>query len=261
MNVAVSSILLFLVFSPGIVFRRGYYSGKFSRKYIKIDLIDEITWAIIPGMIINIGCIYLFQWITGYTINISSLGFLLTGFNNNSDSSLIFKKIETNLIPIALFFILIWVLSFLLGKTGLLFVRFFKLDHKFTSLRFSNHWYYFFSGEYLEINKYNSLEDVEFLLFEVWVDVGGKIEKFIGFVDEFILSKDGGLENIYFLVTKEEVKDNEIEEDVEIEVIKLPDSGDQNTIKYLMIPSKSIIKISMWPELKTDHLIADRVNI
>ncbi|MCX6582242.1 MAG: hypothetical protein NT166_18885 [Candidatus Aminicenantes bacterium] len=256
MNVAVSSILLFLVFSPGIVFRRGYYSGKFSRKYIKIDLIDEITWAIIPGLIINIGCIYLFQWITGYKINISSLGFLLTGFNNNSESSLIFKKIETNLIPIALFFILSWVLSFLLGKTCLLLVRFFKLDHRFISLRFPNHWFYFFSGEYLEINEYCRLKDIELLLYEVWVDVGGKIEKFKGFVDDFILSRDGGLETIYLVETPEEDKDNEIEVNLNVEAIEAQEPSD-----YLMIPSKSILKISMWPELKKDHLIDDKVKI
>ncbi len=263
MNLAFSGIVLFLIFSSGIVFRRGYYFGEFSQKYIKTELIDEVSWSIIPGLLINIGSIFLFEWIAGYKVDMKSLGLLITGFNDTASISSTFANIENNLRPIALYFVLSWIASFLLGRMSLQIIRFLKLDHKFQSLRFANHWYYFFSGEYLEISKqYDLRREVDFLLFEVWADMGGgKLKKYTGFVDEFILSKDGGLETIYLLDPEEseaidapgsENQDlTEAFPEKENEKIEAPGPENQDLIGagYLMIPGKSISKINMWPVL------------
>jgi hypothetical protein len=86
----------------------------------------------------------------------------------------------------------------------------------------------------VEISGDRDLEDIDFLISEVLVDIGGgRHILYIGFVTEFFMAKDGGLESIYLKYPIKKDYDN-------FKAGKGFEIGD-----LLMIPFKTVINISI----------------
>lgn len=53
MNIAFTSILLFIILAPGFLFRISYNSSKLSVKDPNRNLVNDLTWSILPSIILH----------------------------------------------------------------------------------------------------------------------------------------------------------------------------------------------------------------
>ena len=149
MEIAVKSFTLFLLFIfPGIVFRRFYYVGEFSKQFNSSNWLNTFYISLVPGLIIQIISYLTFE-------NLIYKKPIITDFESINS---IYCKIKNDLLPSELFnFELIgWVLSyilvtivisFIIAQLSWILVRNLDLDKKFSPLRFNNYWHYYLSGE------------------------------------------------------------------------------------------------------------------
>jgi hypothetical protein len=59
MNIAFTSILLFIILAPGFLFRISYNSSKLSIKDPNRNLVNDLTWSILPSIILHTFSIFL----------------------------------------------------------------------------------------------------------------------------------------------------------------------------------------------------------
>lgn len=204
MNLTVNFILLFLlIILPGIVFRRFYFYGEFSKQFrIKEPLIHLFISNIIPG-ILNV---LLAIWLTHFILD----GITFSGFLTNI--SLINEKNEINtqfvnelsaIIPITI------AVSTLTGLSLSRLIRFFKLDIKHRLLRYRNTWYYVFSGEISDFKKFKTQLNVNFInkrkndlhppIVDILIQTGGETKLYTGALLDYELSHSDiiKLERVY----------------------------------------------------------------
>lgn len=210
---------------------------------------DEIAWAIIPGIIFNLFGYLIINGFTNYKIDLSNIGYLLTSVNDSNIVRQIFSDINNHLLLITMYFIVLWGLSVMLGHLTRILIRWRKWDRKYHWLRFSNEWYYFFSREYVEISGDERLENIDFMISEVLADIGGGQHiLYIGYVTDFFMSKDGGLDSIYLKYP--------IRKKYSIENAKGHEIGD-----LLMIPFNTIINISIrYMKIEPEKDIEDKTE-
>ena len=61
MDLAINSILVFLLLIlPGLIFRRFYYVGEFSKQFNSAAWLNSFYVSILPGIVIQILTIYVF---------------------------------------------------------------------------------------------------------------------------------------------------------------------------------------------------------
>lgn len=137
----------------------------------------------------------------------------------------------------------------MLGHFTRILIRWRKWDRKYHWLRFSNEWYYFFSSEYVEISGDDHLDNIDFMVSEVLVDIGGGQHiLYIGYVTDFFMSKDGGLDSIYLKYP--------IRKKCGIKKAKGHEIGD-----LLMIPFNTIINISIkYMKIEPEKEVEDKTE-
>lgn len=146
-------IFLFIVF-PGIVFRRMYYVGEFSKQFNSSSWINSIFISLIPGIFI--------QAITFFTYN-NVVSKVDTSIINEFYSTLAINQIPSliydpgNIISFAVYTSIMLLVSALAAQTLYMLVRGLDWDKKFSILRFQNHWHYYFKGE---ATKFKDFRDV-----------------------------------------------------------------------------------------------------
>lgn len=193
MNIALFSVLFFIFLFPGILFRRFYFTGEFSKEYFKSSYFELLLSTFLPAI---------FFHLTG--------GFLLyVLFSHEFDYSLFIDLTEKKILKInslqkvslskAIFYNIInCTTASLLGFYLKKIVRDNKLDRKYKLLRFKNEWHYLVTGEILDFpNVPGEASTVDF----VWVDLMVETKEgtiiYTGVLSDYILSKENGLDRIY----------------------------------------------------------------
>lgn len=189
MNLAFTTIALFLIFAPGILFRYSYYSYPLSKKYSKSSLVDEIALAIIPGLLIQIIGYFLVKYFTSYEIDISQLGKLLLGTKTDDQTKSVFDSIQANLKEIFYYNLLLNILSFKLGDWLKRGTKVLRLDKKVAAFRFSNEWYYIMSGEILDFPFIEGdSTNIDFVVADILVTDGKETIIYSGVLVEYYLN-------------------------------------------------------------------------
>lgn len=242
MNIAFSTILVFLFLLPGLAFRRLYFTGEFSKEYFRSSGFEIFFLAIIPAIIfhtlgynltpyilpLKIDLWILHLHIPKLGIDMERIGMLLIGKGSEVYVQESFSKIAKHYNYIVSYNIGITIIAGASGFIVKALIRNLKLDRWIKILRFQNEWHYILSSEILEFPKvkrkspYNRSGKT---LSAVWVDAlvdlgekeGGTL--YSGILEDYKLSKDGGLELIYLTHAYRRF----IEDD------PLADSTDQNT--------------------------------
>ena len=150
MNLAISSLIIFIIVSPAILARRIYFTKELSKSFVSRNTLQEIFSSIFLSFILH------FLWsgfveIIGYQIDFKIIFQLLF----NPQAILDYSNITANIFKIFTYFITLAIVATLSGYIIRNIVRVYKLDRKSTLLRYDNTWYYIFSGEVLDIEKYN----------------------------------------------------------------------------------------------------------
>jgi hypothetical protein len=192
MNLVFGSLFLFILISPGLIFRFSYLQGTYAKLTFKVSAVEEIFWALIPAFFLQSAAIIIVQEFWGCDINLEVIYQLITGGKDVD-----FILIQKDLTAFLLYITVLLIISVVLGITGRSLVRKYKLDLKLKFLRFGNEWYYLFSGEVFYHSK--KLEPANIFLIQIDVMVSSSEGDIIysGILEDFYLSKDNGLDRIY----------------------------------------------------------------
>lgn len=217
MSLGIYPFLFFLIALPGIIFRRFYYQGEFSKQFYPKQVVISLFYSFIIGVCV----IYLSFFLYNNIItNISSLSviskekiksFLLKIFSDKSSSIdlldyLFNSSFMLKFIIISAIIILIsWFLAIIFYKI----VRQLKLDINIKSLSFDNHWYYYFRGEFLRFKNFRvKYKTIDIVTADVLTRVDdSKVILYRGIVKQYYLNQNS--HNIETLILSDVTKEDE----------------------------------------------------
>lgn len=201
-------LIIAFVLIPGFIFRRSYFQGGFSKQFDSKSWSHSIFYSIIFGLAIEIISILIY---TRYfeKINGTSISEFYNHISKNKIPIWIFDiKVIYNILT---FFSILLITSLLSGVFCYHLVRKLKLDRRFKSLRFSNHWHYYFTGEIKDFREFRHIRGV-FQCSNVDVLINtedGKNILYSGLLTEHTLCSNGELEAIYLTYPKRYNKEKE----------------------------------------------------
>ncbi|MDB5009192.1 MAG: hypothetical protein JWP45_3585 [Mucilaginibacter sp.] len=191
-------IIVWLIF-PGIVFKRFYYQGQFSKQFGTGLFADRLITSIFWGVFV--------QLIT-FLVYSRALNFTFIGIE--ADVEGYYKNLAENKLPLISYKTLIYILGYqillvimalILGTIVHKTIRFLKIDVHSSIFRFTNHWNYYFRGEILSTAEFKSLKIGKWISTQVdiLIDDGTEKNKMVsGYLTQYTLShKTGDLETIY----------------------------------------------------------------
>ena len=197
MSIALSTLVLFFLLIPGILFRRFYYTEEFSGEYFKETLFAVFIATILPSLFFQFAWFFITKAL-GYQIDLYVLGDIVS----SSPSRESFENLQDNSTKILIYNISMFSVAGFSGYLLKQIVRSRRLDRKFKFFRFQNSWHYILQGEFFdfpraEINlKIDTVEDIEFVFVDAVVVISGDPYLYDGILVDYELSKNGGLETI-----------------------------------------------------------------
>jgi len=197
MSIALSTLILFFLLIPGILFRRFYYTEEFSREYFRETFFAVFIATILPSLFFQFTWYFLAKPF-GYFIDLYILADIVSS-NPNQES---FKNLENNSSQILIYNSSMFAIAGFSGYLLKQIVRSQKWDRRFKFFRFQNSWHYILQGEFFdfpraEINLYNdNVEDIELVFVDAVIEMAGETYLYDGILVDYNLSQDGGLETI-----------------------------------------------------------------
>jgi hypothetical protein len=236
MNIAFTSILLFIILAPGFLFRMVYNSSKLSIKDPNKNLINDLTWSIIPSIFLHTFSIFIVEYLSNYFIDFKQLGNLLLAVTESNKVEESFKQLRSYFYPIFFYNIILFISSILLGYCSRKVVRYYKLDRKHRFLRFSNKWHYIFSGECLDFPEVpDKFEEITEKSLNVLCNVNGVAVLYSGEFFNYYVDSKGDLEAVHLKEPERRYFENDQPE--KKDYYKIPS-------KYIVIPNSEIININ-----------------
>lgn len=256
MNLTLGFIAFFIsIVIPGILFRRFFFYGEFSKQFnTKDPVLHSIFFSIIPGIVIQVLCFFLYYIILDFEssfLNIFTILRDITSDGSKPTEQVTKDFINNELISFIFYSLFVFTFASILGFITSRFIRSQKWDMKYKLFRFKNQWYYIFSGEVLKMkkfeeahrvsfNKNNNFEDDTLMTYaDILVSVSddnNRKELYTGYVVDYDLSSDDitQLDKIYLIDTHRYKKT----EDKSRNRIKVP--GD-----IFILSAKNIININL----------------
>lgn len=201
----VTIVYIIMLVIPGVFFKRIYFQGPFTRQFQSGLFADRLITSLFWGILVQI--ITFFIFINTFNVQYESVFELLT----ESHSKLIKNEFpdfnENGLTNILLYLLGSVVIALILGFFAFHFVRIFQLDQRFSVLRFSNKWHYYFSGEILNSREFrqSSLKrgSVSATLIDVLVKYGENDNRlFSGNLVQYTITSDGNLNSLFLTGTR-----------------------------------------------------------
>ncbi|MCG8813980.1 hypothetical protein G1K66_12015 [Tenacibaculum finnmarkense] len=235
MNIAVSSIVIFLLLLPGIVFRRFYFTEEFSKQYFKQNFFELFVSSIIPSVFIHFFLSF-GSAIIGNHIDLEILGQLLTYRGYPEEA---FKNIQNNINKIATYYIISLIIGIICGYFSKKIIRNFNFDSRKKIFRFKNSWHYIFSGEFFNFPRasFDLIEDsfdiIDFIYIDALVESSEGTIIYDGILVDYELSNNGGLDNI----TLKNVQRRMMKDDAEKKYYEIPGH-------IMVIPFETVINLN-----------------
>lgn len=236
MNIAFTSILLFIILAPGFFFRISYNSSKLSVKDPNRNLINDFTWSIIPSIVLHTLSIFFVEFFSTYFVDFKQLGNLLLGVTSSNKIEESFSQLRLFFYQIFFYNIIIFTISILAGYTSRKIVRLLKWDRKYRFLRFTNKWHYIFTGECLDFPEVpDKFKEITEKYVNVLCKVNDKTILYSGEFFNYYVDSKGDLEAIHLKLPERRYLEND--EESKKEYYKIPS-------KYLVIPNSDIVNIN-----------------
>lgn len=256
MNIAFTTILLFVILAPGFIARNAYNSSKLSVKDHNRNLVNDLTWSIIPSLTLHTIFIALLHNTTVYFIDFEQLGNLILGIPNKSESS--FSQLGRYKYAIFSYNFILFIASFFSGLGLRELVRKYNIDRKIRYFRFSNKWHYIFTGECLDFPDVpDQYEEITDKIINVLCKVNGKNILYTGEYFNYYIDSKGDLEAVHLRNPIRRYLENDANSDDKYYVI---------SSRYLVIPNSDIINInfrylSMQEIDETEITASERENL
>ncbi|SDT62770.1 hypothetical protein SAMN05216490_4428 [Mucilaginibacter mallensis] len=196
-------IIVWLIF-PGVVFKRFYYQGQFTKQFGAGLFADRLITSIFWGIIVQIVTFLIFSRSFGFTFTgiKAKVGSVYVNIVKNEMPNIAYEHLKY-ILGYLFFLVLIAAIS---GYVSHKVIRIFKIDVKFEVFRFANHWNYYFRGEILSTREFKSLKKGKWLstMVDVLIDDSTEKSKMVsGFLTQYTISeKTGELETIYLTGAK-----------------------------------------------------------
>ena len=216
MNLTTAFLFLFItIVIPGFIFQRIYFFGEFSKQFTTKENIPKLLLtSLIPGLLISILYLPLYNYLVCNDVKIEEILTLFeklskSEVNKDSKSLLLFGNYSDFLNYCFWECLMTVALGFLFSRA---IVRGFRLDRKWKTLRYKNQWYYVFSGEIFEFNKFKRAtqtlskngrkgKEVQLARADILIKGAEGSELYSGFVADYDLNPTdiSKLDNIYLL--------------------------------------------------------------
>lgn len=234
MDFALTTILLIFLLLPGLIFRRFYYTEEFSKEYFKESISSFFLATAFPSTVIHIlGWQLVTYW---YDLDIPTLSTLFSGTDNSDQIRKAFINLHQHLAEIIAYFSMLGAISAISGMFCKALVRRKKWDRTIKLLRFQNEWHYLFSGEILDFPRIaGEASDIDFTFVDALVETKEGTVIYKGVLEEYILSKDGGVDRIYLT----DVKRRFLKDD------NKPESNYTMPGKFFVIPFSKILNLHL----------------
>ncbi|WP_179022198.1 hypothetical protein [Winogradskyella forsetii] len=236
MNIAFTSVIIFVILAPGFLFRLAYKSSKLSVNNPERNLLNDLTWAILPAFILHILFIFFLELVSKYYVNFEQLGNLIAGAKTDDKIESSFSQIKEFLYPIFFYNLAIFSFAIITGYQGRKLIRKHKWDRKYRYLRFSNKWHYIFTGECLDFPDVpDHFDEITDKIINVLCSVNGENILYTGEYFNYYIDKDGNLEAIHLKYPiRKYLKKNDTTENSNYEIES----------RYLVIPNSDIVNIN-----------------
>jgi hypothetical protein len=233
-NIALGTLIILFLLSPGFIIRYTFLKGPYSRKNYKPSVTTEIFWAIIPAVFLQLSGLYLLQAL-GFAIDFKILYLLLTG----SDKIVDFSLLSANLGGFLFYFLVISFLAAGMGFIARWLVMHWQLDKKLGIFKINNEWYYLFSGRLLD-----KADEIDFIQVDTLVQTTEGVVIYCGVLNDFYLTSDGGIDRLYLVnVYRRKFADDYIVANLEPK--KLDDRYYNMPGDYLVIFGQTLINLNL----------------
>jgi len=190
-------VVLILIIFPGLIYRRLYFYGEFSKEFkSRYNFVSIIAIAIIPG-IINLVSVFFFY---DFFFNEIDLGETIDKLKDLNSENFRYKESEdtpikelmnTKALPFVGF---LYLTSFLIGSVSGRLIRISKIDTKFKLLRFKNYWFYLFNGQHTSFKKMRHLRIRNkkhiFTKVDILIDSNSKTHLYSGIIVDYELHEN-----------------------------------------------------------------------
>jgi hypothetical protein len=198
MNILFGALLIVMILLPGVIFRASYLHTAYGKKTFRSSFLDELLLSVVPTLLIQV---------LGY----SAVELILQNVDEhllylliiNNDKAIEYGLSGKSVFLFSLYNLCIYIVSWYMGSIARKVVIRRKLDIKYPILRLHNDWHYIFSGLMLDFpGQPGDSNDVS----TIWVDVlveskAGEII-YSGFLEQYVLSKEDGLDRIYLTAVR-----------------------------------------------------------
>lgn len=208
MNIAFSTLVIFLLVLPGVLFRYAYRKG-FWRSPVQLGTLpEEISSGILFALIIQLIGVAVVRYAIGWHIGFDALLMLLTGWAPVGEAQTAEYIASVSEFPFRILsYLLLSNLVFYFAGYGChKLVRSLKIDLRFDSFRFNNEWYYLFSGEarvfdyavpertFSSIKQVLEEESIDLVYLTCQVETGGTAWLYYGILSDYLFDKKGNLD-------------------------------------------------------------------
>lgn len=197
MSIALSTLVLFFILIPGILFRRLYYSEEFSKEYFKETFFGVFISTILPSLFFHFLWYFIVK-IFGQQVNLFVLGDIVS----QQPSSLSFQNLQNNSGKILFYNLTMFIVATLSGYGLKKLVRKEKWDRTYKFFRFQNSWHYILKGEFFDFPRAeitldeDTVEDIEFVFVDAIIEINENAYLYDGIIVDYELNSNNGLETI-----------------------------------------------------------------
>lgn len=263
MNLTLGFIAFFIfIVIPGILFRRFFFYGEFSKQFnTKDPVLHSIFFSIIPGIVIQLISFIIYNLSLGFDSSFLDVFTIFRditsdGSNGTQEATKVF--INNDIITFFLYSVFVFALASFLGWISSRIIRIRKWDKKYKLFRFNNQWYYIFSGEVLNMKKFEEAHHVSFknnkgevqdtlmTYADILVSVSEQSDRkelYTGYVVDYDLKSDDitQLDKVYLIDTHRYKKKDKIFNEKGIEVKNKKDQNPTQSRNRLRVPGDVFI--------------------
>ncbi|CAA0186474.1 hypothetical protein [Tenacibaculum maritimum] len=275
MNLTLGFIAFFItVVIPGILFRRFFFYGEFSKQFnTKDPVLHSIFFSIIPGIIVQLLSFIIYNLSLGFDssfLDVFTIFRDIASDGSNGTQEATKDFINNHIITFFIYSLFVFTFSSFIGWALSRLIRIRKWDKKYKLFRYKNQWYYIFSGEVLNMKKFKEAHKVSFkndkgslqstllTYADILVSVSeqnDRKELYTGFVVDYDLKGDdiSQLDKIYLIDThrykkKEKVFDENGKEIIE-ENSEEPPIKSRNRLRVpgdiFILKAKNIVNLNL----------------
>jgi ABC-type multidrug transport system fused ATPase/permease subunit len=167
MNLTLGFIAFFIsIVIPGILFRRFFFYGEFSKQFnTKDPVLHSIFFSIIPGIVIQVISFIIYNLSLGFDssyLDVFTIFRDITSDGANGIQEPTKNFLNNNIITFFIYSTIVFIFASFSGWFSSRFIRVLNWDKKYKLFRYNNQWYYIFSGEVLNMKKFEDAHNVSF---------------------------------------------------------------------------------------------------